>query len=168
MGFPCPRCGDRYTQSLPMVYGTGTTIRNWRSRSGYSGSTTSQSIVGSLANPPVKRSIVRPLLWLLLVWFFFGWAFALQFERLSINNPGRGPAPIVDGPKAQRHRRSAPVNPSPVLPKEQKEHSDEGLLAITLMGAGLSALFLSRFVRALRFNRSAYPQLFQSWQLSFL
>ena len=164
MAFPCPRCGDRYTQSLPMVYSTGTSVRKWRSRSGYSGNTVSQNIIGSLASLPEKKPVFKLCFWLLIVLFFFSWPFASQVDRFSINNLPNRPAPIVDGLKAPHHRRRA-VMTQPAMPMEQNNQ----LLAIpAIIGAGISILLIWRLVRAVRFNRSVYPIQLREWQLSFM
>ena len=160
MAYPCPRCGDRYTQSLPMVYGTGTHVRNWRSRSGYGGSTVSQSIVGSLATPPLKRSVLKPLFWLLLLWVFFGGPITFAANRLVIGTPLSGPAPIVNGPLYySSHKGRMPQTPG--ITREQKEQQ---ILQAAAVGATLSTLLVWRAAAALKFNQLDFPRLLQSWQ----
>ena len=162
MGRPCPRCGDRYTQSLPMVYGTGTSIRDWRSPSGRSGSSISQSIVSSLAAPPNKRSVLKPLLWLLLVGSIFGSALSWQFKWLSVPSKAYSPAPIVEGSNNQRRHKRLAANQI----SHQEKPSDQGLWIITASAIAVSALLTWLIIRAVRFNRFVYPQQVERWRLS--
>ncbi len=164
MAYPCPRCGDRYTQSLPMVYGTGTHVRNWRSRSGYSGSTVSQSIVGSLATPPLKRSVLKPLLWLLVLWVFVGGPITFAAQRLVSGTSLSVPAPIVNGPLYHPSHRGR-------LPRTtgiSREQSEQLTLIAATVGTAISALLIWRAAAALKFNRLNFPRLLQSWQSAFL
>ncbi len=162
MGCPCARCGDRYTQSLPMVYGTGTSIRDWRSPSGRSGSSISQSIVSRLAAPPIKRSVLKPLLWLLLVGCLFGSALSLQFERLSTPGKARNSAPIVERSRVQ-HR-----HPGPAADQfsHQEKQNGQGLWVIAAPVIAVIALLMWLIIRAVRFNRFVYPQQVERWRLS--
>ena len=163
MAFPCPRCGDRYTQSLPMVYGTGTHVRNWRSRSGYRGSTVSQSLVGGLATPPLKRSVLKPAFWPFVVWLFLGGPITFAVHRLTLNPPQAGAAPIVNGPHyALRKGRTKPV---PGIPRDQNE---EQVLIAAAIGATGSALLIWHALAALKFNRLEFPRLLHKWESAFM
>ena len=164
MAYPCPRCGDRYTQSLPMVYGTGTHVRNWRSRSGYSGSTVTQSIVGSLATPPLKRSVLKPLFWLFVLWVFLGGPITFAAHRLVTGTSLSGPAPIVNGPLYHSSHRSR-VPRTPVVTREQSERQ---ILIAAAVGATVSALLVWRAAAALKFNRLNFPRLLHNWQSGFM
>lgn len=161
MGRPCARCGDRYTQSLPMVYGTGTSVRDWKSPSGRSGSSTSQSIVSRLAAPPIRKSVLKRLLWLLLVGCIFGSALSWQFERLSGPNMAHNSAPIVEGSKDRhRHKGSAADQFS-----RQEKQNDQGLWVIAASAIAVIALLMWLIIRAVRFNRFVYPQQVERWRL---
>ena len=164
MAYPCPRCGDRYTQSLPMVYGTGTHVRNWRSRSGYSGSTVSQSIVGSLATPPLKRSVLKPLFWLFVLWAFLGGPVTFAAHRLVTGTSLPSPAPIVNGP-LYRSSHKGRMSRTPGVTREQ---SEQQILIAAAVGATVSALLVWRAAAALKFNRLDFPRLLQSWQSGFM
>lgn len=109
--------------------------------------------------------MVKPILWLLAVWFLLGWAFTLELDRQTIASQGRTPAPIIDGPKVLRHHKQA-LTPQPLPPTMQE--AEEALLVIGLLGAGLSAFILWRILRAIQFNISVYPQQLRNWQLSFM
>lgn len=147
-----------------MVYGTGTHVRNWRSGSGYSGRTTSQTLVGSLANPPVKRSVLKPLLWLLLVFVVFGTAIRSVSETILQPATVSSPAPIIDGPRAKVSRkRTMPTRP--VVTPEQRQRS---LVVFAGVGLALAALIVWRIVSAIRFNHGPYPILLRVWQSSFM
>ena len=163
MAFPCPRCGDRYTQSLPMVYGSGTHVRNWRSRSGYRGSTFSQSIVGSMAAPPLKRSVFKPLFWLLILWIFLGGPISLTVHRLLTDTPQAGSAPVVTG--SLHPSRRGRTQHSPVFTRKQ---SEQQVLVVAAVGAALTFLMLWRLVTALKFNRRDFPKLLIYWQSGFM
>ncbi len=162
MAFPCPRCGDRYTQSLPMAYGSGTYVRNWRSRSGYRGSTVSQSLVGSLASPPIKRSLWKPLVCVFLAALWFTPAFVVAWEQWVIGTAPHATAPILNGTQGH-HAKPIPVRPVPTT----ADHV-ESLLIILALGVTLESLIVWWLVRNIRFNRLAYPGLLRSWQLSFM
>ena len=163
MAYPCPRCGDRYTQSLLMVYGTGTHVRNWRSRSGYSGSTVSQSIVGTLATPPLKRSVLKPLFWLLVLWVFLGSPITFAVNKLIINTPQSTLAPIVDGPNHSLHKGRTKRAPGTT-----REESERQVLIAAAVLAALSAVLVWRSVAALKFNRSDFPRQLRNWQSGFM
>lgn len=165
MAFACPRCGDRYTQSLPMVYGTGTSHRNWTSRSGYRGSTVSQSLVSALANPPRKRSIMKPLLWLVVVWFFFGGAIASTTRGMMSDSDQLHRASIINT-RIHRSLRNRPPSTHRALLTE--DQSREIVLIIAAIGATLSVLLIWRTATAIRFNLGSYSQLLKQWQSAFM
>jgi|GEM_PF-6777691 len=168
MAFPCPRCGDRYTQSLPMAYGSGTYVRNWRSRSGYSGTTVSQSIIGNLASPPVKRSEWKPALALLFVCLMSAPTVAAAWSQWIAGPEQRTtPAPIVDGPKV-RHRHARQL--MTLQPRSAVVAADHGETLLTMLGIGLAlgGLMFWWLTRSIRYNRTVYPQLYRNWQISFM
>jgi hypothetical protein len=71
---PCPQCGDRYTQSLPLAFeaGPGGKTRTWRSNRGSCGTPVSEAQIASRAKPPARRSVVKPALLLVAVCLFLG------------------------------------------------------------------------------------------------
>jgi len=147
-----------------MAYGSGTYVRNWRSRSGYRGSTVSQSLIGGLASPPAKRSIWKPLLGLLLVGLFFAPVFAAARDQIS-GIERAAPAPIVDGPRVRHHHK---ITLTQTRPSPATVLSKENLRYLLLSGLLLTGLLLWLLVRAIRFNQTVHPKLMRSWQLSFL
>lgn len=165
MSFACPRCGGRNTQSLPMVYGTGTYTRNWRSSSGYSGSTVSQSIVSGLANPPVQMSVARPVILFVLLWLFMGTAVYTLLILPANRPPEVHHAEIIDG-RTHRviHRATAPVS----SPASQKNAAESVLLGPAVFTLCFSVILVLRIIRANRFNSNHYPLQFLEWQSSFL
>lgn len=162
MAFPCPRCGDRYTQSLPMAYGSGTYVRNWRSRSGYHGSTLSQSLIGNLASPPNKRKLWKPLLCLLFVTLWFTPFVMFTWEQMVGSRPSHVPMSIGDG--RREHRGQQP--PARQMPSVAE--NVESVLIVLAFGATLEALTLWWMARTLRFNRRVYPGLLRDWQIRFM
>lgn len=169
MAFPCPRCGDRFTQSLPMAYASGTYIRNWRSRSGYHGTTVSQSIVGGLASPSVKRPLWKPLLGLIFVGLFLAPGFTTAWN-LWIEPPQQrsAPVPIIDGPRARHRPHRAMTVQAPFSPVKTIVADGEALLCVLGFGVAIAGLLLWWLARSIRFNRQVYPQLMRNWQLSFM
>lgn len=168
MAFPCPRCGDRYTQSLPMAYGSGTYVRNWRSRSGYKGTTVSQSIIGSLASPPAKRSVWKPVLGMILVALLLAPTIEMAWYKWIAGEQRRSTAaPIIDGPSV-RHRHHSTAAVSAINPAPIKDPSWTGLLYVLGFCLLLEGVLLWRLVRSARFNWNVHPQLMRNWQLSFL
>jgi len=161
MAFPCPRCGDRYTQSLPMAYGSGTYVRNWRSRSGYRGTTTSQSLIGNLASPPNKRKLWKPLLCLLLVTLWFT-PFVMFTGQMVTGRPSHVPTSIGDSRREQRGQQTQARQMPSVAENVQS------VLIVLAFGATLEALTLWWMVRTIRFNRQIYPGLLRDWQLRFM
>ncbi len=147
-----------------MVYGTSTHVRNWRSGSGYSGKTTSQTLVGSLANPPAKRSVIKPLLWLLLVCVMFGTA--IRSSAVTLLNPTAvsTPAPIVDGPRAKSIRKRAVPTRAAMTPAQTQRAID----IAAAIGTALVGLVVWQFIAAIRFNNRRYPALLRAWQSSFM
>ena len=162
MAFPCPRCGDRYTQSLPMAYGSGTYVRNWRSRSGYRGTTTSQSLIGNLANPPSKRKLWKPLLCLLLVTLWFAPFYVFAWEQMVGSGPSHVPTSIGDSRREHRGQQTQARQMPSVAENVQS------VLIVLAFGATLEALTLWWMVRTIRFNRQIYPELLRDWQLRFM
>lgn len=170
MGFRCPRCSGHYTQSLPMVYSAGTSSRNWVSRSGYRGNTLSQSLLAQQANPPVKRSVLKPLFWLLVVWFLLGGAIASTVAAFA-----RGPAPVrtVQTGRRARHRQpgygpTLPLPPSANPVQANPRAQEQIVLVLGGVGALLGFLLLWRAVAAFRWNRRTFPGLLQQWQMAFM
>jgi len=161
MAFPCPRCGARDIQSLPMAYGGGTYVGRWRSRSGYHGTTVSQSFIGSLANPPAKRQLWKPLFCLAVVTLWFLPFLTINYEWLfgrSVQTPSR----MVNSSREYLGRQTAITQRPPVAERV------ETLLAVLVLGAILEALMVWWLLRTLRFNRDVYPGLLHHWQLGFL
>ncbi len=164
MGFPCPRCNGHYTQSLPMVYGAGTSNRNWRSSSGYGGRTVSQNLLAQSANPPLKRSVIKPLLWLLVVWATFGGTIVSTLSRLTGTQNPMPTTLIVDGPKYLAHHRHA----APPRRALGPDASEQILWTVVGIGSALTIFLLWLVISNFRFNRKEYPKLFNQWRLAFM
>lgn len=148
-----------------MVYGTGTSVRDWHSRSGYRGQTTSQTLVAGMATPPVKRSVLWPLLWLLALLVICGGLRAVVQEeqrmgaqvttvRRSALVPRRGG--MVRAPVA------APASAKTDFPWGQVEQVVTLMLWVGAL-AGMAVL-----LRAVWFNRRVYPERLAGWSATFL
>lgn len=161
MAFPCPRCGGRDIQSLPMAYGGGTYVGRWRSRSGYRGTTVAQSFIGSLASPPVKRQLWKPLLCLAVVTLWFLPFLTINYEWL-FDRTVQTPSHMVNSSREYPGRQTAITQRPPLAERV------EALLAVLVLGAILGALMVWWLIQTLRFNRDIYPDLLHYWQLGFL
>lgn len=167
MAYPCPQCGDRYTQSLPMVYGTGTSVRDWRSRSGYGGQTTSQTLVAGMATPPVKRSWMWPLVWVLMLLSVF---VALQEgvrAQQEVATQVQVPTMSRRAPVQRRNgvMRAPVVGHASALTSAQWEQVG-WVMDVTLWVGVLAGTAV--LLRAVWFNRRVYPEDLAAWSSSFL
>jgi hypothetical protein len=181
MAYPCPRCTDRYTQSLPMVFQSG--IRQW---SNYRSSGTSQSNLSRLVAPPrQQRTAFR---WIAL-------AFLLLVSVLSIRSITSGmfpgwfaaeevhhQAPVIDGPAylrqkmlRQRMRHDIPKPPAPSAQAHTPSSAPiptENLIIGTALFFVLESTGVVVIIRSLRraqkYNREVWPQRMAYWQASFL
>jgi len=161
MAFPCPQCGDRNTQSLPMAYGGGTYVGQWRSRSGYRGTTISQNFIGSLASPPIRRQLWKPLLCLMLVTLWFTPFLMINYEWM-FGNVAQTPSRVVNSSREDTERQAAILRRPPLAERVQT------LLAVLALGASLEAPVVWWLIRTIRFNREVYPGLLHHWQIGFL
>ena len=150
-----------------MVYGTGTHVRNWRSRSGYGGTTTSQTLVGGLASPPERRSV----LWPLMILFVLSGVFTVlqTFVRDQQGVDARARAAAVSGRAPTRHRHGMlslqPVTHQSAFPDAQWEVIGDGIVVVW---TGVGVLMGAIAVRAVWFNRRVYPGAFARWSQSFM
>lgn len=145
-----------------MAYGSGTYVRNWRSRSGYHGSTLSQSLIGNLASPPNKRKLWKPILCLLLVTLWFTPFVVFTWEQMVGSSPSHVSMTIGDG-KREHHRQQTPAQQMPSVAEYV-----ESVLIVLAFGSTLEALTLWWMARTLRFNRRVYPELLRDWQIRFM
>lgn len=164
VAFPCPHCGDRNTQSLAMVHESGTYVRNWRSRSGYFGTTVSQSLVGMSATPPRKRRVWLPLFLFLFTTLWFGWIFVLVLQgTLESQSSSHSTAIIVDG---KHGPQQSPAQANPGRPSILERL--ESILVVTGMNVLIEGPLLWWLFRNLRFNRQVFPRLLETWQSQFM
>jgi hypothetical protein len=151
---PCPQCGDRYTQSLPLAFeaGPGGKTRTWRSNRGSCGTPVSEAQIASRAKPPARRSVVKPALLLVAVCLFLG-------------------VPIVSVMTtalraALSHTQTAPPDGLPPAQPASLARTLVSFAAPVLVLFGVSGYLGWRVIDARRFNRTAYPRLLADWQAS--
>jgi len=169
MAFPCPRCGDQYTQSLPIAFeaGVGRNTRSWRSNRGSCGTLVSESQIASRVKPLAPRSVVKPVLMLVVVWLFLAFPIVSVFTtalRSAIS--AVRPAATV-GATPNGGADSLPDS----LPPAQPISLARTLVSFAppvLVLFGLSAYLVWRAIDARRFNRTAYPRLLADWQSSLI
>jgi hypothetical protein len=171
MAFPCPRCGDRYTQSLPMTFEAGvvSNTRGWRSNRGACGTPISEGQIASRAKPPARRSAAKPVLLLVAVWLFLGFPIVsvLTTALRSAASPAR---PAATG-SASLNRGNQTPSSADSLPPAQPISLARTLVSFAppvLVLVGLSTYLVWLALDARRFNRTAYPRLLADWQSSFL
>jgi len=181
MSFPCPRCSDRYTRSLPMVHQSG--ISTWTSQRGLASG--SQTVLSSMASPPGRRETLGASLLLCLTMFPIAALLLMVGLKLSISQ--HRPATIIDGPHVRSHpltrggaRRiphvapTQPLNPN-TPPVAVSVWSVRDTLLVCLFSAllilGWGALVVAA-IRSIRrtneYNRTIWPQELQRWRSSFL
>jgi hypothetical protein len=158
MAFPCPRCGDQYTQSLPTAFeaGRGRNTRGWRSNRGSCGTPISESQIASRVKPPARRSVAKLVLMLVVVWLFLGFPIVSVFTTALRS--------------AVSHTQAAPAS-ADSLPAAQPISLARTLVSFTppvLVLLGLSAFLGWQAIQARRFNRTAYPKLLADWQSSLI
>jgi hypothetical protein len=174
MAFPCPRCGDQYTQSLPMAFeaGVGSNPRGWRSNRGSCGMPISEGQIASRAKPPVRRSVAQSVLMLVVVWLFLGFPIVsvLTTALRSAASPMR-PAVTGGAPPNRGNQTPSADSPPDSLPPAQPISLARTLVSFAppvLVLLGLSAYLVWRAIHARRFNRTAYPRLLADWQSSLI
>lgn len=162
MAFPCPRCGDRYTQSLPMVWGSGLHVRRWSSGL-WGGHSESQSLVGAQAAPPTKRSVLWPLVFLLLV----AGGLVVSLRTMPAADSSAPVSVRHVGQRAGRRARQpiAAATPRTVWTEQTRMEASERVFVSFAVLALLPALLL---LRALRWNLLGYPRALREWRLLFL
>ncbi len=150
-----------------MVYGTGTHVRNWRSRSGYAGTTTSQTLVGGLASPPERRSVLWPLMILLVLSGVFAVLQGFTRDEQGVN--ARARAAAVSRRASARHR-GAVLSVPPVADQSAFTDGQWGTVAefVGVVWVGTGLLLGALVVRAIWFNWRVYPGAFAQWSHSFM
>jgi hypothetical protein len=106
MAFPCPRCGDQYTQSLPTAFeaGRGSNPRGWRANRGSCGTPISESQIANRVKSPARRSVAKFVLMLVVVWLFLGFPIVSVFTtalRSAISHTQAAPVSADSLPPAQ-------------------------------------------------------------------
>jgi hypothetical protein len=185
MSYPCPRCHDRYTRSLPMVHQSG--ISTWTSQRGLARG--SQTVLSRMTSPPGPRDTLGASLLLILTMLPI--AIGLLVAGVAISNTSVSqrlhPAPIIDGPNVRSHpltrgaaRRIPHVAPTqPVTPNTAPVHvsvlpvRDTPMVyvfgAFFILGwAALVAAAIRSIRRANKYNRTVWQREMQQWRSSFL
>ncbi|HEX4650076.1 MAG TPA: hypothetical protein VH250_01110, partial [Granulicella sp.] len=125
---------------------------------GSCGTPVSEAQIASRARPPVRSSVVRPVLLLVMLWLFLGVPIVsvmVTALRTAISHA---------------HAATVPLPPDS-LPPAQPPSVARTLVSFAppvLVLLGVSGYLAWRVIAARRFNRTAYPRLLAQWQASLI
>ncbi len=181
MAYPCPRCGDRYTQRLPLVHASGVWQGSWRN--GLRGGTrTSQNALSVMAAPPRRKPTVLlagALLFftaaLLVLLTFYVAPQKLQAASNSVLAGSIAPSPTL--PHRNRRHRHPHADPPAAIPQapasnaassRQIELHWQAIVTAALLPGVIVCVMLAVLMSRIRYNFREWPAAIQHWQSCFL
>ena len=187
MAFPCPRCGDRYTQRLPLVHASGVWQGTW-SNGLRGGTRTSQNALSMLASPPKRKPVILLASAVLFMALYLAVTLAafVAPHRLhaaaisalaSSAQPARTPAAVLPH-HGRHHAHTPPLAPIPQFTASavtnRQAHAPEwatdwkSAAAFEVVPLALLSMMLALLTSRLRYNHRKWPEALRHWQACFL